>query len=82
MNITAVSITLIICGTLIVISLFGGKDRGDKKMNNISFIEKFKKYNVNPNDIGFENIGWKYVFPNGYGASVINTGYGKELRII
>lgn len=31
MNITAVAITLIICGTLMVISLFGGKDRGDKK---------------------------------------------------
>ena len=31
MNLTAVSITLIICGTLIIISLFGGKDKGSKK---------------------------------------------------
>ena len=31
MNITAVAITLIICGTLIIISLFGGKNGGDKK---------------------------------------------------
>lgn len=31
MNLTAVAITLIICGTLIIISLFGGKDKGNKK---------------------------------------------------
>lgn len=45
-------------------------------MEYISFIEKFKKYNVNPEDIGFYNTGWKYVFKNGYGASVIDDGYG------
>lgn len=47
-------------------------------MGNISFIEKFRKYNVNPEDIGFYNIGWKYVFENSYGASVINNGYGRD----
>lgn len=47
-----------------------------------TFQKKFIKYNVNSHNIGFFNIGWKYIFPNGYGASVINTGYGKELRII
>lgn len=31
MNITAIAMTLIICGTLIIISLFGGKDKGNKK---------------------------------------------------
>jgi hypothetical protein len=29
MNLTAVAITFIICGTLIIISIFGGKDKGD-----------------------------------------------------
>ena len=48
----------------------------------ISFQEKFRDYNVNPHDIGFINTGWKYVFPNGYGASVIDDGYGSEQRIV
>lgn len=48
----------------------------------MEFQKVFRDYNVNPNDIGFINIGWKYVFQNGYGASVINDGYGKEQRII
>lgn len=30
MNLTAIIITLIICSTLIVISIFGGKDKGKK----------------------------------------------------
>lgn len=47
-----------------------------------TFQKKFADYNVNPADIGFYHIGWKYVFPNGYGASVINDGYGGEQRII
>lgn len=48
----------------------------------MKFQEVFRKYNVNPEDIGFINIGWKYVFPNGYGASVIDDGYGSEQRIV
>lgn len=44
-------------------------------MSKISFQQKFRDYNVQPFDIGFMNIGWKYVFPNGYGASVIDDGY-------
>ena len=48
----------------------------------MSFIEKFRKYNVNPEEIGFYNIGWKYVFENGYGASVIDDGYGGDIRTL
>lgn len=36
--------------------------------------EKFKEYEVDPESIGFEEISeenYKFVFPNGYGASVI-----------
>ena len=47
----------------------------------MEFQKVFRDYNVNPNDIGFI-MDWKYVFPNGYGASVINNGYGSELRIV
>lgn len=50
--------------------------------NNITFESKFSEFSVNPNDIGFYNNGWKFVFPNGYGASVIDNGYGSELRIV
>ena len=42
------------------------------------FEEKFKEYQVDPATIGFRNIGWKYVFKNGYGASVIDDGYRTE----
>lgn len=47
-------------------------------MENISFIEKFKEYNINSRDIGFGPIGWRYIFTNGYGASVVNNDYGKN----
>lgn len=53
-----------------------------KGSRNMEFQKVFRDYNVNPTDIGYINTGWKYVFPNGYGASVINDGYGKEQRII
>lgn len=36
--------------------------------------EKYKQYEVEPESIGFvkmEGINHKFVFPNGYGASVI-----------
>ena len=56
----------------------GYVEKVEEQMGNISFIEKFKKYNVNPENIGFYNIGWKYVFKNGYGASVIDDGYGGD----
>lgn len=48
----------------------------------MEFQKVFRDYNVNPEYIGFMNIGLKYVFPNGYGASVIDDGYGSEQRII
>ena len=44
----------------------------------MEFQKVFRDYNVNPEDIGYINIGWKYVFPNGYGASVIDSGYGSD----
>ena len=31
----------------------------------------YKKYEVEPSSIGFYNWGHKFIFPNGYGASVI-----------
>ena len=31
----------------------------------------YKKYEVEPSSIGFYNFGHKFVFPNGYGASVV-----------
>lgn len=45
--------------------------------------KKFKKYEVDPESIGFENIpeeNYKFVFPNGYGASVVKGigSYGYE----
>ena len=49
-------------------------------MEEITFQRKFADYNVNPTSIGFFNIGWKYVFQNGYGASVIDNGYGGDRR--
>ena len=42
------------------------------------FEELFEAYQVDPKDIGYQNIGWKYVFGNGYGASVITGGYGNK----
>lgn len=33
----------------------------------------------NYNEFGFrEGVGWKFIFKNGYGASIINNGFGKE----
>lgn len=42
------------------------------------FTEVFRDYLVDPESIGFYNIGWKFVFKNGYGASVITGGYGNK----
>lgn len=43
--------------------------------NIYKFEKKYKEYQVEPYTIGFRDVGWKYVFSNGYGASVIDDGY-------
>lgn len=42
------------------------------------FAKKYGEFIVDPKSIGFQDRGWKFVFNNGYGASVIDDGYGKE----
>lgn len=42
------------------------------------FAKKYGEFIVDPKSIGFQDKGWKFVFDNGYGASVIDDGYGKE----
>ena len=46
-------------------------------MKEISFIKKFDEYNTD-----YYKGRWEFKFPNGYGASVINYGYGAEERIV
>lgn len=45
--------------------------------------EEFKEYKVEPEDIGFDNLegeNYKFIFPNGYGASIVKHfgTYGYE----
>lgn len=47
--------------------------KGEKELTELEY-EKYKKYEVSPKSIRFrelEGINHKFVFPNGYGASVI-----------
>ena len=43
----------------------------NKKVKKDLKYDDYKKYKVKPSSIGFYNFGHKFVFPNGYGASVI-----------
>lgn len=55
------------------------KDCEEKRCKMKSFRQVFEDYEVDALKIGFQRrVGWKYVFENGYGASVIDTGYGDE----
>lgn len=40
------------------------------------FAKKYGEFIVDPKSIGFRDTGWKFVFNNGYGASVVDAGDG------